>query len=192
MLWTLSLSAIRQVDLSSDNMPFRERPVYIRDADYYFDDGNCQLEVGNCLFNLHRTILRRSSVVFRNMFLLPQSGEGESNVDGDRDDHPIVCQDSIGAFRAWCWALYAGIEELGSSNSENEKLDEEKCAHIGLLAHKYECVAIEKWAQEALIQRLNVGDRSVPSFRLRYILEVSRNCRWAPAVRDLGKDTSYT
>ncbi|KAF9445387.1 hypothetical protein P691DRAFT_777605 [Macrolepiota fuliginosa MF-IS2] len=168
-----------------------ERPEYTRDSDYYFDDGNCRIRVNNYLFNLHRTILCRSSVVFRNMFLLPQSGEGNPSVDGDRDDHPIVCHDSLEAFRAWCWALYAGIEELGGSNSANARLGEKECAHIGLLAHKYECLAIEKWAQGALIQRLSVDDhsgrpsRSISPLRLGYILEVSTNCNWTSAVGDL-------
>ncbi|KAF9445386.1 hypothetical protein P691DRAFT_637196, partial [Macrolepiota fuliginosa MF-IS2] len=160
-----------------------------KDADYYFDDGNCVLRIDNCLFNLHRTILRRSSTFFRNMLSSSQPREGGAN--GDSDDHPIVCQDSLEAFRAWCWALYAGIEDLGDDNSTDTGPDEEKCAHIGLLAHKYGCAAIGGWAQEALVQRLSRDDHSddsstsISPARLEYILKVSTNCNWTSPVGKL-------
>lgn len=119
-----------------------------KDRDYYFEDGNCVIGVQNYLFNLHRTILRKHSLFFRRMFLNPRNTEAQE-IAGEKDDCPIICDDPVEAFRAWCWALYAGFQEL-EGPKRRESLNEERLGYIGWLAHKYECDTIEKWAEKTL------------------------------------------
>jgi hypothetical protein len=106
----------------------------IHDKMYYFEDGNCVLQVENYLFNvsikwttwvvllglmgileltvsstfkqLHHFILRWNSTFFHDMFSVPQPRHKSGALEGDSDKHPIVCNDSVEAFCAWCWVLY--------------------------------------------------------------------------------------
>ncbi|KXN89319.1 hypothetical protein AN958_05817 [Leucoagaricus sp. SymC.cos] len=149
----------------------------IRDESYYFEDGSCVFLIENCLFNLHRSILRRSSNFFQTMFTVPQSVIDErGTAEGMNDDHPIKCDDSLEAFRAWCWAIYAGMNELKGSD-ESKDFAEERFAHIGSLAHKYECNVIEKWAREELDAKLAASPRPSVSL-LEYIITTSIRCSW--------------
>ncbi|KAF5357194.1 hypothetical protein D9756_006599 [Leucocoprinus leucothites] len=155
-----------------------------RDDLYYFDDGSCVFQVEDTLFNLHRSILCRNSNFFRNLFSGPQSTVGESKaVESERlNDHsPIKCADTtVEAFRAWCWAIYAGFNEFeGLKTSEN--FTEEQFIHIGSLAHKYECDIIEKWARGKLEARLAKSPR-IPRAVLEYAIRTSMKCNW-PSVK---------
>lgn len=81
---------------------------------------------------------------------------------------------------------YISIGELMGDNATSASLNEETCAHIGLLAYKYECVAIENWAQKTLLQKLGADDYVVPDGpHLAYLLQVSTNCNWPPSLQEL-------
>lgn len=78
------------------------------------------------------------------------------------------------------------INELTGDNAGGANLDEKTCAHIGLLAYKYECAGIENWAQNALLQKLGGDDRDISgSLDLAYLLQVSTNCNWPTSLTEL-------
>lgn len=155
------------------------------DEAYYFEDGSCVLKVENYLFNLHRSTLRRHSGFFRDMFAIPQEKlDDRGNTEGSSDDHPIVCSDSAEAFRAWCWVLYAGFNELKVAK-EDENFTEKEYTHIAALSHKYGCDAIEKWARELLDAKLDQsesvpgGSKNIRKATLKYIVRTSMQCGWS-------------
>ncbi|KXN81760.1 hypothetical protein AN958_03686 [Leucoagaricus sp. SymC.cos] len=164
----------------------------VKDAEYYYEDGNCVIRVQNFLFNLHRTILRKHSVVFRSMF--SKLRNGDAPVEGEKDDFPIVCDDSVEAFRAWCWALYAGFQEL-EGQGRKETLNEEKLGHIGWLAHKYECDTIERWAERTLDTELQVIIRDkkarMHSFSFSF-LGGTQSFRNLPSTKTLSQLLSFS
>jgi hypothetical protein len=64
-----------QTDASSPNArPKRSEP--------WFDDGNLVLETEDTQFRVHRGIICTSSIVFKDMFGLPQLTQGDEVVDG--------------------------------------------------------------------------------------------------------------
>ncbi|KAJ3571953.1 hypothetical protein NP233_g3421 [Leucocoprinus birnbaumii] len=161
----------------------------VRDELYYFEDGNCIIQVENRLFNLHRFILRRASTVFQDMF----SGSPSSNLwsaEGSSDVNPIVCEDTVAAFQAWCWALYVGQttrfdEAQIGLDASAAGFTLEQFAHIGLLAHKYQCERIEPWALKQLEQKLDGLNRNRQSVALppreilEYLIRTSVKCDWS-------------
>ncbi|KAF5360711.1 hypothetical protein D9756_005036 [Leucocoprinus leucothites] len=145
-------------------------PSQVKDEEYFFEDGNCVFWVEGVLFNLHRTILRRNSTFFHNLFSLPKAADG---ANGQSNDQPIVCHDPVPTFRAWCCALYAGFNNL-----QPEDLDKEKVAHIGLMAHKYGCDAMENWAKDTFLTKLEDEEEDFTNECLEYWLRVATQCYW--------------
>jgi hypothetical protein len=65
-------------------------------------------------FQLYRTVLRRNSAFFRDMFSLPQPAD-RKEANGQNDDQLVVCHDPLEIFRAWCSVLYSGYGVLLST-----------------------------------------------------------------------------
>ena len=53
---------------------------------------------------IHRYRLASDGSAFGDMFSLPQD---ENALNSITEDEPLLLQDSVGEFRALCWALYA-------------------------------------------------------------------------------------
>ena len=49
---------------------------------FWFDDGNVILQAENTEFKVHRSLLANQSVVFRDMFSIPQPADPDPVVDG--------------------------------------------------------------------------------------------------------------
>ncbi len=59
----------------------RPSPSYVRDEEYYLDDGNVVIAVQNTVFRVHRSVLSMHSDVFRDMFAVSQATTAET-LDG--------------------------------------------------------------------------------------------------------------
>ncbi|KAJ3572759.1 hypothetical protein NP233_g2880 [Leucocoprinus birnbaumii] len=120
--------------------------IHRRDKDYYFDDGSAIFLVGTRLFKIHKTLLTRGSPFFQMMFALPS---GAIDQDGQSDDRPIRCYDSLRDFRALCWALYAGPSEI-LAQANPKTMDISKMISITVLGQKYDFKILMDWALDML------------------------------------------
>ncbi|KXN89057.1 hypothetical protein AN958_06361 [Leucoagaricus sp. SymC.cos] len=127
-----------------------------RDAKYYFEDGSCVFKVGDYLFKIHCSLLTQESEFFDKMFTLPQPKQeirkehnGAHGGEGSSDENPIRCQDSVEAFRALCWGLYARPAEVRAQDDPN-KVDLDRLVLLADIAHKYECGSLESWANDVI------------------------------------------
>ncbi|KAF7768624.1 hypothetical protein Agabi119p4_7867 [Agaricus bisporus var. burnettii] len=156
-----SVSSIVVVPDSSDPRPTYEDPVsesetspipssVIRDEDYYWRDGNCVIRVQDRLFKVHQYLFERDSDFFRTLFTLPQPEPSDDEnqdstrqgVDGQSDDSPIVCQDSVEDFKALCWALYARPIETNAK----ERLDIAQLLRVIVISNKYGLDSLRDWS----------------------------------------------
>ncbi|EKM79560.1 hypothetical protein AGABI1DRAFT_128707 [Agaricus bisporus var. burnettii JB137-S8] len=132
----------------------------IRDEDYYWHDGNCAIRVKDRLFKLHRYLLERDSVIFRILFTLPQSDELSDDekqtftgqgVDGQSDEDPIICDDSIEDFKALCWMLYAGPKEI-SAQEKWKTMDMTQLLRVIVISDKYGFENLRAWSLNVVEQ----------------------------------------
>ncbi|KAF5360535.1 hypothetical protein D9756_005111 [Leucocoprinus leucothites] len=137
--------------------------MIIRDAQYYFEDGSCVFNISNRLFKIHRSLLTQESPFFEKMLTLPQStpstkkgDELDPDVEGSSDENPIYCQDSIDAFRALCWGLYARPAEIRAQDDPSIA-DLDRLLLLADIAHKYECGALEAWANGVIQSHWSSG-----------------------------------
>ncbi|KAH7334250.1 hypothetical protein B0J17DRAFT_672707 [Rhizoctonia solani] len=63
-------------------------PNYLRDPQYYFEDGSIVLLVKDVLFKVHASLIKMESQVFENMFAMPRGNSAET--EGSSDRNPIV------------------------------------------------------------------------------------------------------
>ncbi|KAJ3571952.1 hypothetical protein NP233_g3422 [Leucocoprinus birnbaumii] len=126
------------------------------------------------------------------MFAVPQPAADPEGGEGSDDSHPIICNDSLEAFRLWCWVLYAGFEELELGMQKSRSFTLEELTHVGLLANKYQCERIEKWALKTLEARLVPLAKQLTSLRplsslhdgpslesLEYLVRTARMSGWS-------------
>ncbi|KAJ3575351.1 hypothetical protein NP233_g1166 [Leucocoprinus birnbaumii] len=79
--------------------------------------------------------------------------------------------------------LFNGVPPCQRFNKPTvEDLDNEKVAHIGLMAHKYECDAMESWAKDTLLARLVDADDDLTNECLEYWLKVATQCFWPQSI----------
>ncbi|KAF5360693.1 hypothetical protein D9756_005119 [Leucocoprinus leucothites] len=104
----------------------------------------------------YNSLQRMESPFFEKMFTLPQpihSAEKGSEInpvaEGNSDENPIYCQDSIDAFRALCWGLYARPAEIRAQDDPS-RVDLDQLVLLADIAHKYECGALEAWANDVI------------------------------------------
>ena len=57
-----------------------------RKPELWFDDGNVVFQAQNTVFRVHKSVLRRESAFFEDMFSLPQSTTLEETYDG----YPLI------------------------------------------------------------------------------------------------------
>ncbi|KAF7768621.1 hypothetical protein Agabi119p4_7864 [Agaricus bisporus var. burnettii] len=114
-----------------------------RDRDYYYSDGSCLILIENrLLFKIHRSRLEDDSVVFRDMFSLPQPDTGNPQ----EFDEPIILHDSVRDFRALCWALYARPSEIAAQMPPTDKINMLRIVSIITMAQKYDFEDLRDWA----------------------------------------------
>ncbi|KAF5360537.1 hypothetical protein D9756_005110 [Leucocoprinus leucothites] len=82
------------------------------------------------------------------MLTLPQPIPS-ADTEGSSDENPIYCQDSIDAFRALCWGLYARPTEI-CAQDDPSRVDLDRLVLLADIAHKYECDTLETWANGVL------------------------------------------
>ncbi|KAG9026467.1 hypothetical protein FRB95_008839 [Tulasnella sp. JGI-2019a] len=65
-------------------MPHRKMDytTYGKDSDYYFPDGNICISAEKALFRVHRGVLARHSIAFRELFGVPQPTHGFDSFEG--------------------------------------------------------------------------------------------------------------
>lgn len=71
-----------------------ESPVsmtFARPLDLWFDDGSVVLQVESTQFRVHRSVLSSQSVIFRDMFSVPQPSVSGATVEGMIEGCPVVC-----------------------------------------------------------------------------------------------------
>ncbi|KAJ6473344.1 hypothetical protein C8R47DRAFT_1145246 [Mycena vitilis] len=113
-----------------------------RDPQFYHTSGDCIIRVENTLFKIHRYLLVRDSLVFSDLFCLPQ---GDVAVEGMSDDLPIcLSDDREDHFRALLRYIYAPAFETQASLIPLSDLKD--VIAVGHLAHKYRMDPWRKWA----------------------------------------------
>lgn len=70
-------SALPSPDTTDGEAPL-EQATLSRHAEFWFTDGSIVLVAQSTMFRVHKTFLSRHSVIFRDMFSLPQPAEGSS------------------------------------------------------------------------------------------------------------------
>jgi hypothetical protein len=85
--WTVATSD--SLLMESTRNPKRPRPDESRDEDLYFEDGNVVISASNNVedpslvyFRVHKSVLSKQSVVFRDMFSLPSFSDTDNMYDG--------------------------------------------------------------------------------------------------------------
>ena len=83
-----------------------------RHSDFWFSDGSVVLLAHDTLFRVHKTFLSRHSLVFRDMFTLPQPSTSASTIVSSEDEIdgcPVVdLHDSPNDVSSLLYALYDG------------------------------------------------------------------------------------
>ncbi|KAF7422475.1 hypothetical protein PC9H_010631 [Pleurotus ostreatus] len=136
-------------------------PIYIRDLEYYIDDGNVILLVEATLFKVHRSMLMKDESVFCGMFSLPSENNFESSgastipverssMDGQSDESPIRLPEiTASQFRALLWSLYALPADLVATAETQPQ--EHRFIDLATISHKYQFITMEKWALNTLV-----------------------------------------
>lgn len=91
-------------DASSVLLSARASPTPSHCTQWWFDDGNVVLIAEDTLFRVHRGVLSHNSVVFKDMFLIPQPEEFEQ-MEGCPVVHLCDSQRDLGVLLG---ALYEG------------------------------------------------------------------------------------
>ncbi|KAF7768275.1 hypothetical protein Agabi119p4_7518 [Agaricus bisporus var. burnettii] len=121
---------------------------YVRDKDYYFEDGSLVILAKGYLFKIHRMLFERDSPFFRSLLSLPQ-GEGSNAPEGQSDEDPIICPDSAEDFRALCWVVYSRPADILQQQGANT-IKVSELTRVVAITHKYEFDAYCEWAWNAL------------------------------------------
>ncbi|KAJ7662842.1 hypothetical protein DFH06DRAFT_1471566 [Mycena polygramma] len=113
-----------------------------RDAQFYHTSGDCIIRVENTLFKIHKYLLVRDSLVFSDLFGLPQ---GDGAVEGMSDALPICFSDDReDHFRALLRYIYAPAFDTQASRIPLSDLNDVLAA--GRIAHKYQMETWRNWA----------------------------------------------
>ncbi|KAJ7114598.1 hypothetical protein C8R43DRAFT_935268 [Mycena crocata] len=129
----------------------------IRDAQFYYESGDCVIRVEDTLFRVHRFIFVRDSQVFAELFTLPQASD--LAVEGKSDDLPIHLHgDKPDDFRSLFKYIYAPALETQANNIPIAEV--QAVATVGLLAHKYQMTKWLEWAFLVIDQFLDGTDLS--------------------------------
>ncbi|KAF7768277.1 hypothetical protein Agabi119p4_7520 [Agaricus bisporus var. burnettii] len=124
------------------------KPNYVRDKDYYFEDGSLVILAKGHLFKIHRMLFERDSPFFRSLLSLPQ-GEGSNAPEGQSDENPIICPDSAEDFRALCWVVYSRPADILQQQGANT-IKVSELIRVVAISHKYEFASYCEWAWSAL------------------------------------------
>ncbi|KAI0333055.1 hypothetical protein GY45DRAFT_1245344 [Cubamyces sp. BRFM 1775] len=116
----------------------------IRDADYWFEDGNIILVARVVSFKVYKGLLAEHSPVFRNMFLIAQASP-RSAAEQSADGCPVVYLDDTPED---LHQLFKFIFPLGASIRLNQApmIDIEMLAALIRLDHKYELPSLHQQA----------------------------------------------
>ncbi|KAJ7165418.1 hypothetical protein C8R46DRAFT_647360 [Mycena filopes] len=132
--------------------------IYVdtRDDDYYFDDGDLVIRAGNTLFKVHKFLLSRDSSMFKDMFALP--GAGKDGANASTDATALQVSDTVEAFRALLWVLYALPPELQAYLTNAKTVVElKRILSVAEITNKYHFTTLEAWSME-------VVKSAIPSF----------------------------
>jgi hypothetical protein len=94
-----------------------------RDANWYFDGGDLAENIlfrvtihfsplhsdsDFCpFFQVHKFLLSQDSSMFKDMFIIPRGSNAAERTDGSSDETPLYVSDTVEAFHALLWVLYA-------------------------------------------------------------------------------------
>ncbi|KXN90563.1 hypothetical protein AN958_04076 [Leucoagaricus sp. SymC.cos] len=136
--------------------------VPTRDRDYYYNDGDCILRVQDTLFKLHRFMLTRHSLYFRQKLVELDKKTDESTGENDQqdnpittpaqgtsDEHPIRISAKADAFRTLCWALYAMPDDIRAQD-ERARVDFDKLMLLCRISKTYRFSSLWNWSSSVL------------------------------------------
>ncbi|KAJ6583877.1 hypothetical protein DFH09DRAFT_1028727 [Mycena vulgaris] len=127
-------------------------PPVTRDVDYYFEDGDFILRAENVLFRVHKFLLSRDSSMFKDMFILPVSSSETATTEGSTDATPLILSDTVIAFRALLWVLYALPPELQAyfPDKKAKGLDLKLILSVAEITNKYHFTSLEAWSMKVI------------------------------------------
>ncbi|KAJ7026808.1 hypothetical protein C8F04DRAFT_1238437 [Mycena alexandri] len=122
-------------------------PEATHDADYYFDDGDFVIRAGNALFKVHKFLLSRDSSMFKDMFVIPG---GTDAANGLTDETALLVSDTVAAFRALLWVLYALPPELQAYLTNVTARDLDRILLVAEITNKYHFTTLEAWSMQVV------------------------------------------
>ncbi|KAF8148984.1 hypothetical protein K438DRAFT_1779479 [Mycena galopus ATCC 62051] len=122
-----------------------------RDADYYFDDGDLIILAENTLFRVHKFLLSRDSSMFKDMFIIPGGSSAAERSDGSSDETPLSVSDTVEAFRALLWVLYALPPDLQAYLANDKTaVDLNRIVSVAETTNKYHFASLEAWSMQVI------------------------------------------
>ncbi|KAF7345824.1 BTB domain-containing protein [Mycena venus] len=122
-----------------------------RDASYYFDDGDLIILAGNTLFRVHKFLLSRDSSMFKDMFIIPGGSSATERTDGSSDETPLLVSDTVDAFRALLWVLYALPPDLQAYLANDKTaVDLNRIVSVAETTNKYHFTSLEAWSMQVI------------------------------------------
>ncbi|KAF8187579.1 hypothetical protein K438DRAFT_1764741 [Mycena galopus ATCC 62051] len=122
-----------------------------RDADYYFDDGDLIILAENTLFRVHKFLLSRDSSMFKDMFIIPGGSSAAERSDGSSDETPLNVSDTVEAFRALLWVLYALPPDLQAYLANDKTaVDLNRIVSVAETTNKYHFASLEAWSMQVI------------------------------------------
>ncbi|KAJ7722846.1 hypothetical protein B0H16DRAFT_1896040 [Mycena metata] len=130
-----------------DSTEVPTQPEVTHDADYYFDDGDFVIRAENSLFKVHKFLLSRDSSMFKDMFVIPG---GTAAANGLTDETALLVSDTVGAFRALLWVLYALPPELQAYLTNVTARDLDRILLVAEITNKYHFTTLEAWSMQVV------------------------------------------
>ncbi|KAG9011568.1 hypothetical protein FRB94_008137 [Tulasnella sp. JGI-2019a] len=139
-------------------MPHRKMDytTYGKDSDYYFPDGNICISAEKALFRVHRGVLARHSIAFRELFDVPQPTHGFDSFEGVT---VVNLPDTLSEIRTLLKFVYGDIACCHRKYcSDFHSISFEKLENILRVSHKYDVKRFLEWGLEHLHQYPSTND----------------------------------
>ncbi|KAK7018193.1 BTB domain-containing protein [Favolaschia claudopus] len=137
-----------------------------RDEKHYFDDGDFVIRAGSKLFRIHRFMLSRDSSMFKDMFVVAGGSDAEAAPDGLTDETALVVTDSVEAFRALLWVLYALASDVSNYQSKVKNMNDlDWLLLVAEITNKYQFTSLENWSLQtikAVVPKLKFTEATCP------------------------------
>ncbi|TDL23163.1 hypothetical protein BD410DRAFT_721614 [Rickenella mellea] len=136
-------------------VPEQNESWWIRDAEFFFSNGDCSILVENTLFKVHRFLLTRDSQVFDKLLSGGESVQPAAEFAGSVEGVPIIKLqgDTVVEFRALLWILYARPDVTHHAASDVTLVP--KVLTISTIAHRYGFKSLESWVASSLLEHMS-------------------------------------